>query len=758
MISRNELFKISTSFFSQYLNYKAAQQEYKNPFLNGLQMSVMMSGVAKLYRDGSNQFSPNLADDLNKPVLYGITTVIDDFLMQGGFTSKHYFTDIACAIDCVPSHRGGISPLGLILLGTKYVQEYFTGSKGLIGTMRDMQLKLNKNMDEIEYITDGAVNPKTAIFTQTIFEKSADIFFENQTPAVQEALAPIQPILKLLIQPILKLLGNIFVSLAISSKGLQKIHEKNAAILDSPISLLKTSSEKKYSDTVHDLDSISIESSGMLLSTMLLNSGMININNVFNSNKGVLPLFNLRNLIGELYNASDNTDKIMQLKDYETAGSKIKTNLTNNPRTIVERSGLPYYSNKTHELIVKQQELNSELALSQLKVGLLYFSSILDSGVSSIIEAFGVLNLDVLIGKMNFSASLLGLSDVTRFEPSLRKLASLYKFLETVQNTSYVSYKSHLYDQMQGIYLKDFDIKINGVEKLHMDNLFLKSGEWYLLTGKSGCGKTTLMSTLRGLPNFAEAIEIKGDAFYPKTTDDGRPQIYMLTQNNNFPYMVSIMEAILYPMVTTEAERVSYKTLVEELMLKMEGFSRNSAEGQEYLETGLLSRLFEIEGDIYSVTSGGQQKKMALTGLIVRIMKETGMLDIYNEQVSKGSSHDNAIAMAKNSVGPVLVLIDEVFNGLDSGMSSAGFSSSSKGLVMKTLKESLPSKAIVVSVEHQAQLDQYDHRIHLNGDGTHNLTDPKTGYVDHMPSFDTEALTTEAFDPFKEIISTEVTA
>jgi hypothetical protein len=149
---------------------------------------------------------------------------------------------------------------------------------------------------------------------------------------------------------------------------------------------------------------------------------------------------------------------------------------------------------------------------------------------------------------------------------------------------------------------------------------------------------------------------------------------------------------------------------------------------------------------------------MALTGLIVRIMKETGMLDIYNEQVSTGASHDNAIAIARNSAGPVLVLIDEVFNGLDSGMSSVGFASSSKGLVMKTLKESLPSKAIVVSVEHQAQLDQYDHRIHLNGDGTHNFTDPRTGYVDYMPTFDTEIITTESFDPFKEMISTEVTA
>lgn len=746
MLSKNELFKIATSFGSQYLNYKAAQQKYQNPFLNGLQMSVMMSGSADLYANNlPGNFNPNLMDDLKNPLLYGVTTCIDDFLMQQGITGKHYLTDVACAVDL-----GG--PIGLGLLGVKYIQEYFTGSKGLIGTMREVQLKINQNIDEIEYVTDGAVNPQIAILTQTIFEKTTQIAFEKQDRIVKEGIAPMLPMMKLL--------GNIFISFLMSSSGLQKINEKNAAILDSPISLLKISSEKQYVDIVHDLDNISVESSNMLLHTILLNSRMIATNNIFNSNQGLFATFNLRNFIGELYNSANDTDIVMKLKEYEIAGSKIKNNLTNNPRTVVERSGLPYYSNKTNEINTKQNDLNDQLQQNKIKSFGLYLACIFDSTFSSFLDTKGDINqlLINLIGKFQLAECVLGVSDATRLEPSLRKLASLYKFLETVQNTSYVSYNGHAYDQMQGIYLKDFDIKINGVEKLHMDNLFLKSGEWYLLTGKSGCGKTTLMSTLRGLPNFAEAIEIKGEAFYPKTTADGKPQIYMLTQNNNFPYMVSIIEAILYPMVTTDAERVSYKTLVEELMLKMEGFSRNSAEGQEYLETGLLSRLFEIEGDIYSVTSGGQQKKMALTGIIVRIMKETGMLDIYNEQVSKGASHDNAIAMAKNSVGPVLVLIDEVFNGLDSGMSSAGFSSSSKGLVMKTLKESLPSKAIVVSVEHQAQLDEYDHRIHLNGDGTHNFTDPKTGYVDPMPTFDTETLTTESFDPFKEMIAVEETA
>jgi ABC-type multidrug transport system ATPase subunit len=154
-------------------------------------------------------------------------------------------------------------------------------------------------------------------------------------------------------------------------------------------------------------------------------------------------------------------------------------------------------------------------------------------------------------------------------------------------------------------------------------------------------------------------------------------------------------------------------------MLKMEGCERNSIEGREYLEFGLLSRLDKRINDITSETSGGQQKKMSIAGLIVRIMKETGMLKSYNEAISLGLSHDKAMEEAKYSVGPVLVLIDETFNGLDSGANGGAFEYSSKGLVLKTLKASLPASAIVVSVEHQPQFDQYDARIHLNGDGTY---------------------------------------
>ena len=639
-------------------------------------------------------------------------------------------------------------PVAFGVLGLKYLQEYYTGSKGFIVTMRDVQLKLNKNIEEIEYTTDGAVSAKMAITTQVVI---------NRLIELQEGLNSAQSVN--LFKPII----NVLIASYLGASGFQRIKDKNKEILQSPMSLLKISSESKHSQTLQDLDKISVESNDTLLSSMMINGGLIGINEGFNSSKGLFPLSNLMSLTGEIYQRANYVDKIAQLQKYTIAGSKIKTGLINSPRTIIERDGLGYFSHKSSDLDEKQKQIVESIESDKSKALGIYFLSFIKNlflsqlnidfaGHEDNMHSISML-LQHYMPTIQLDASINNLPMMIQNEPSLRSLASLYKFLETVKNTSYVTYQNHDYESLKGLYLKNLDIKINGIDKLHMDDLFLESGHWYLLTGKSGCGKTTLMSTLRGLPNFAEAIEITGDAFYPKTTLDGKPQIYMLTQNNNFPYMVSIMEAILYPMVTTEEERVSYKGLVEEIMLKMDGVTRDSEDGKEYLESGLLSRLFEIENDIYSVTIGGQQKKMSLTGLIVRIMKETGMLDVYNTKISEGSTHDQAMKVAKDSVGPVLILIDEVFNGLDSGMSSAGFASSSKGYVMKTLKDSLPTKAIVVSVEHQAQLDQYNHRIHLNGDGSHNFTDPKTGYVEPMKTFDTDALQSESFDPFAEFMS-----
>ena len=743
-------FQSGMRLLSQYLNFKCGEQEFKNPFLNGLQMGVMSASAQDIFEIDIQQKVNNLsvidiAVKVATPILFGCATTADDLLMSKGLTSKHYFTDIMSVFTTgkllseksasqkyVQDETGldvskSAYKISAGLLGIKYLQEYLTGSKGYIDTQRTLHTKFAKSIKNLEYVTDGAVSMRSAVASQVILNEVID--------------TGIKIIPDLLIRSAIQMLGGTFkmlcntiISSTFSANGMNEINKRNNEIITSPNSLLKISSKDQMSNTLNDIDKISTEVNKLSGNILIMNSSLVDLSSL---NKA-FPILNLRSSLGEMLNHSDTIEIQTGINDIISYMNKSKQSLISNPRTVIERDGLKYFVDKNqddqHKLKYFQDKL-TEKTSGMLPIVLMGY-------IDGCSTAYATVDIGALMRTVTAIYSIQSLPDVEVFTPSLERLTELYKFLENAKNTSYVNYHSY---NGSNLYLKDIEIDINGVNKLSLHEMTLEAGKWYLLTGKSGCGKTTFMSTLRGLPNFADAIEIRGDAYYPKLSASDGSKIYMLTQTNNFPYMVPMIEAVLYPMVTTNNERQSYKPLVEEIMLKMEGCTRNSADGKEYLENGLLSRLDERINDITSETSGGQQKKMSITGMIVRIMKETGMLDIYNNEIDLGKSHDAAMAKAKNSVGSVLVLIDETFNGLDSGANSGTFANSSKGLVLKTLKESLPSKAIVVSVEHQPQTEQYDARLHFNGDGTYYYTGGSKATMNIPTEY-------EPFDPLKDTI------
>jgi ABC-type lipoprotein export system ATPase subunit len=761
----NTGFQCGMRLLSQYLNFKCGEQEFKNPFLNGLQMGVMSASTQDIIetQQVKNQSPTDIAMQCLTPILFGFATTADDLLMNKGLTSKHYLTDLMSVFatgkllskDKIlepnnynlnvaikdPKIAYGISAG---LLGIKYLQEYLTGSKGYIETQRTLNTKVAKNIKDLEYVTNGVVNIKSAVATQVILNEVIDTSIEIITvePMIKAQIKKsieiitIERMIKAQIKnssSLFKLIGDFIISSTFSVIGMNEINKRNNEIINSPNSLLKISSNGKMSNTLNDIDKISTAVNGLSTNILMMNSSLIGMSSLTKA----FPILNLRSSLGEMLNHSDTVEIQKEISDITSYMNKSKQSLITNPRTVIERDGLKYFVDKNqdnqHKLKYFQDKLTEKTSGTIPIMGM----SIIDGLAAS----YATMNIDAVMKTWTAVNFIKSLPNVEVLTPSLERLTELYKFLENSKNTSYVNYHSY---NGSNLYLKDIKIDIAGVNKLNLAEMTLEGGKWYLLTGKSGCGKTTFMSTLRGLPNFADAIEIRGDAYYPKLSTTDGSKIYMLTQTNNFPYMVPMLEAVLYPMVNTAIESKSYKSLVKEIMLKMEGYSSNSAEGKEYLENGLLSRLDERINDITSETSGGQQKKMSITGMIVRIMKETGMLDIYNQEIADGKSHDNAMEKAKNSVGSVLVLIDETFNGLDSGANGGTFANSSKGLVLKTLKESLPSKAIVVSVEHQPQLDQYYGRIHLNGDGTYQYTGSKA-----TMNIPTEY---ESFDPLKDII------
>ena len=102
-------------------------------------------------------------------------------------------------------------------------------------------------------------------------------------------------------------------------------------------------------------------------------------------------------------------------------------------------------------------------------------------------------------------------------------------------------------------------------------------------------------------------------------------------------------------------------------MIEVQGLDPNipSDSLNEEFQYGLIARLHETQQNVYTSFSGGQKKKLALVGLTFNAMYKTGMIDIYFDQISQGKSHNESLSIAKSKGSTVLLLLDEIYNGLD---------------------------------------------------------------------------------------------
>ena len=121
-----------------------------------------------------------------------------------------------------------------------------------------------------------------------------------------------------------------------------------------------------------------------------------------------------------------------------------------------------------------------------------------------------------------------------------------------------------------------------------------KSGTVYAIVGKSGCGKTTLISTLAGLD-----VPTMGKVLYEgKSTMELDRDIYrrrdvaVIYQNYNLFPLLTIMENVLYPLQLQRKPRKAARALAEE-KLKSVG-----------LDESYFKRL-------PAMLSGGEQQRVA---------------------------------------------------------------------------------------------------------------------------------------------------
>lgn len=214
--------------------------------------------------------------------------------------------------------------------------------------------------------------------------------------------------------------------------------------------------------------------------------------------------------------------------------------------------------------------------------------------------------------------------------------------------------------------LKNLSLQIKGHKLFENFSLDIKPGERWVVLGKNGAGKTSLLKTLTGLvKNFSGDIFISGQSINSLGAKIRARYVGLVLQENTCEFPVTVAEYIahgLYP---------------------QNGF--NASDSDVLIEKVLRdTQLTDFADRMVSSLSGGEMKRAALATLLVQspsiifldeplnhldLQYQTFMLDLFNEKVK---TENNILFMSLHDINMAYKYADKVILMWGDGRVSSG--------------------------------------------------------------------------------------
>ncbi|MDA0938892.1 MAG: ATP-binding cassette domain-containing protein [Proteobacteria bacterium] len=298
-----------------------------------------------------------------------------------------------------------------------------------------------------------------------------------------------------------------------------------------------------------------------------------------------------------------------------------------------------------------------------------------------------------------------------------KKIESLIRIIDTLDamDVHYdVNFQCHDINKYNGIVIPELAIYCQDNLLSKINDLYIKPGI-HAITGKSGCGKSTFLSILKGFPTLGD-VRGSGEVYYPSTSGaHDKSKIKFMTQSDYFAKFITLKGLLCYPY----QDNIFTNEEIANVLNDLEGVF-DERKNENIPEKSLLSsRIEEYQDDWNDKVSGGQKKKIQLARLILHSFK--------------------------NSKDCIFV-IDEGLTGLDE---------ISQKSALRCIKKYLGDK-IVMIVDHEMQShsdimsgDFYIDEIHFERGGNVKVFDIK----DHHDITDTMHIPDSYNDYYNEMIN-----